>query len=161
MCTSCRPITVPSTCSRGSTPSSATRSISSSFVRCSSGCCPGLSQPLRRIPNLTDLIADTEVKWLTLAVVSMLLFVVRRFVEGDFRIADDGRLLRQRLTSGPRRGQRERSKMRSEKRAAACGVVDRADDGCGGRVARGRPAFHPHRGHDRGARRDAHRSARS
>lgn len=39
------------------------------------GLLPGLSQPLRRIPNLADLVADTEVKWLTLGIVSMLLFL--------------------------------------------------------------------------------------
>jgi hypothetical protein len=39
------------------------------------GLLPGLSLPLRRIPNLADLVADTEVKWLTLGVVSMLLFL--------------------------------------------------------------------------------------
>jgi hypothetical protein len=39
------------------------------------GLLPGLSQPLRRFPSLTGVIAETEVTWLTLAVVSMLLFV--------------------------------------------------------------------------------------
>ncbi len=39
------------------------------------GLLPGLSQPLRRLPTLTDLIAETEVTWLTLAVVSMVVFV--------------------------------------------------------------------------------------
>ncbi len=34
-----------------------------------------MSQPLRRLPTLTDLIAETEVTWLTLAVVSMVVFV--------------------------------------------------------------------------------------
>jgi hypothetical protein len=39
------------------------------------GLLPGLLQPLRRLPSLADLIADVEVKWLTLGVVSMLAFV--------------------------------------------------------------------------------------
>jgi len=39
------------------------------------GLLPGLSQPLRTRPSLTDLIADSEVKWLTAAVVSMVVFV--------------------------------------------------------------------------------------
>ena len=39
------------------------------------GLLPGLSQPLRKLPSLTDLIADTEVKWLTAGVVSMVVFV--------------------------------------------------------------------------------------
>jgi len=36
---------------------------------------PGLSQPLRRFPSLTDLIAETEVTWLILAIGSMVMFV--------------------------------------------------------------------------------------
>jgi hypothetical protein len=39
------------------------------------GLLPGLLQPLRRLPSLADLIADAEVRWLTLSVVSMLAFV--------------------------------------------------------------------------------------
>ena len=39
------------------------------------GLLPGLLQPLRRLPSLADLIADAEVRWLTLGVVSMLAFV--------------------------------------------------------------------------------------
>ena len=39
------------------------------------GLLPGLSQPLRKVPSLSDLIADSEVKWLTAAVVSMVAFV--------------------------------------------------------------------------------------
>ena len=39
------------------------------------GLLPGLSQPLRKLPSLADLVADTEVKWLTAGIVSMLAFV--------------------------------------------------------------------------------------
>jgi hypothetical protein len=39
------------------------------------GLLPGLLHPLRRVPTLTDLIADAEVRWLTLSVVSILIFV--------------------------------------------------------------------------------------
>ena len=39
------------------------------------GLLPGLSQPLRRYPSLADLIAETEVTWLILAIGSMVMFV--------------------------------------------------------------------------------------
>ena len=39
------------------------------------GLLPGMSQPLRRVPSLADLVADAEVKWLTAGIVSMLAFV--------------------------------------------------------------------------------------
>ena len=39
------------------------------------GSLPGLFYPLRKVPALTDLIADAEVTWLTLGVVSILIFV--------------------------------------------------------------------------------------
>jgi hypothetical protein len=39
------------------------------------GLLPGLFQPLRKLPSLSDLIADSEVKWLTAGVVSMVVFV--------------------------------------------------------------------------------------
>lgn len=39
------------------------------------GLLPGLSQPLRSKPSLVSLIAETEVRWLALGIVSMLVFV--------------------------------------------------------------------------------------
>jgi hypothetical protein len=39
------------------------------------GLLPGLSLPLRRVPGLAGIIADSEVSWLTMGVVSMLAFV--------------------------------------------------------------------------------------
>jgi len=39
------------------------------------GLLPGLCQPLRKIPSLAALIAEAEVRWLTLGVVSILAFV--------------------------------------------------------------------------------------
>ena len=39
------------------------------------GLLPGLFQPLRKMASLADLIADTEVKWLTAGIVSMVVFV--------------------------------------------------------------------------------------
>jgi len=39
------------------------------------GSLPGLAHPLRRVPALTDLIAEAEVRWLILSSVSILIFV--------------------------------------------------------------------------------------